>query len=527
MKKANLIVSGPSGTTTVIPAGDIAPAIAESTGLFSFILRDQNNRKYFFIALIGLVIQFMLFKVLYPFPDFFSDSYSYLFAAYAHLDVNIWPIGYSRFLYSFHQLTHSGMALVAFQYFFLELSAIYFFFSLLYIYNLGKTTKIILFIFLFFNPLYLYIGNYVTSDAIFGGLSLIWITQLIWIIHRPRLYQIFLQAAVIFIAFTFRYNAMIYPLISAFALIMSRQKAWIKATGIFLAPVLIIPFIIFSRDAAKEMTGTPQFPPILGGWQWANNALYMREFIDVDSTKLPSPECAELDRLARKFFRETPPAERDLPAYVANFFIRQPNAPLKQYMMAHYKINDELGEVVAWGKCAPVFGQYGLYLTKGHPFAFARHYMLVNTKNYFLPPLEKLEVYNLGLDEYWPMAQYWFDMQKEAKSYLPKTFQGTLLSLYPVLFMILNIYFAGAFIWLLTKQGFQNAGNDLTRTILVISSFLLLNFGFSVFANIIVIRYQVFPMMLFVAFSLILIELVEQVELQRKKKQFEVESPRA
>lgn len=74
------------------------------------------------------------------------------------------------------------------------------------------------------------------------------------------------------------------------------------------------------------------------------------------------------------------------------------------------------------GKCAPVFGQYGLYLTKAHPLAFARHYMLVNTKNYFLPPLEKLEVYNLGLDEYWPMAQYWFDMQKEAKSYLPKTF---------------------------------------------------------------------------------------------------------
>jgi len=89
----------------------------------------------------GSIVSFILFKLLYPYPDFFSDSYSYLEAAYFNQDIAIWPIGYSKFLWAFHYLTHSDTAFVAFQYFFLQISALYLFFSILYLYQPSEVTK--------------------------------------------------------------------------------------------------------------------------------------------------------------------------------------------------------------------------------------------------------------------------------------------------------------------------------------------------------------------------------------------------
>jgi hypothetical protein len=364
----------------------------------------------------------------------------------------------------------------------------------------------------------LYLANYVTSDAIFVGLSLIWLTQMIWIIHRPKPYQILVQALVFFIAFTFRYNAMYYPIIAAVVFLLSRQAIWWKAVGIVSGPLLIIPFILFSSAAAKKLTGTAQFPPILGGWQWGNNALYMRGFIEEDSTKFPTPETAELDRIARQYFRQVPAPQEQLSAYVANFFIRQPDAPLKQYMERHYKNTPDYGSVAQWGKVAPVFGQYGLFLIKRHPLAYAQYYLLVNTKNYFLPPLEKLEVYNLGMDEIWPIGAYWFGYHSLKIKAISKTLQGTLLFMYTALFAILNLYFAISLFLFIRRNGLKRADRHFTYTILIVSGFLLLNMGFSIFANIIVIRYQVFPMIVFLAFTLLLTDWLEAALRARQKE---------
>lgn len=464
--------------------------------------------------LLLLVGQFIIFKLLYPFPDFFSDSYSYIDAAYRHLDVNIWPIGYSKFLWLFHWFTHSATALNFFQYMFLGISALYFYHTLVYFYPTGKNTRMILCLFLFFNPLNLYLANYVSSDAIFIALSLSWLTQMIWIIHRPHPYQILVQAVVFFIAFTFRYNAMYYPLIAAFSFIISKQKMWLRFAGIFSGPILIIPFIIFSSNAAKRMTGTAQFPPILGGWQWGNNALYMRGFIEEDSTAFPTAETAKLDHIARQYFSQPSRPQDQLAAYVANFFIRQPEAPLKQYVAQRFRINPTYASVEQWGQVAPIFGQYGLFLIKRHPLAFARYYLLVNTKNYFLPPLEKLDIYNLGLDELWPIGAYWFGYHSLKITSVSKTIQGTILFVYTVLFAILNLYFFVALILYIIRGAWRRSTRMFNYTIGLITGFLLLNFVFSVFANIIVIRYEVYPMILLLTFMMLL---TDQLELTIKQ----------
>ena len=145
-----------------------------------------ENKVYLLVMLGIMLVEFIVFKICYPFPDFFSDSYSYIRAAYLHLDVNIWPIGYSRFLALFHHwISHSGSALITFQYLVWCSSALYFYFTVTYFYPTGKNTRIFLNLFLFFNPLFFYTTNYVTSDILFISMSTVWLTLLIWTSTAP------------------------------------------------------------------------------------------------------------------------------------------------------------------------------------------------------------------------------------------------------------------------------------------------------------------------------------------------------
>ncbi len=487
-----------------------------STASFkSYVLVE--NRVYCLIILGLMVLQFIVFKLMYPFPDFFSDSYSYIEAAALHLDVNIWPIGYSRFLALLHWFSASGSALIFFQYLAWSFSALYFYLTITYFYATGKNTRIFLCLFLFFNPLFLYVANYVTSDMLFVSMSTIWLAQLIWILQRPKLYQVFVQGGLMFIMFTFRYNAMIYPVIAAGVFLMSKQKAWVKALGIVIGPALILPFILWSSQAAKVLTGTAQFPPILGGWQWGNNAMYVRGFIQEDSNAFPTPQTAELDGIARRFFSQPDRPQDLLFSEVANFFIRHQEAPLKQYMSRHFHPKTEQDYIAAWGKSAVVFDQYGKFLIKRHPLAYARYYLLVNTKNYFIPPLEKLEIYNLGEDEMWATGQSWFRYSSPKVWCISKELQGNVLALFPFFFMVLNVYHLIALILFVRRGGFRKTSKTVQFTVLTITAFLALNAAFSIFANIIVIRYQIFPMLVFVTFAMLLVDYLEILAPNPKK----------
>jgi hypothetical protein len=242
----------------------------------------------------------------------------------------------------------------------------------------------------------------------------------------------------------------------------------------------------------------------------------MYEHIKVDSTRMRSPEVRELNRISKRFFEVTPPYERDLPVYVANYFIREPEAPLKQYMFQHYTSTTYYGQVVAWGKVSPVFKDFGLSLVKQHPVAFVRYYMLVNTKNYFFPPLEKLEIYNLGLDDVPDFVQQWFQFKSSKIWAISKPLQGILLFIYPVLFFALNLSLLWGYLQFIRPKYFKTCRPLFKYCCIVIGAFVLLNFCFSIFANIIVIRYQVFPMIICLAFSLLLIDELKYLEDPKK-----------
>jgi hypothetical protein len=469
------------------------------------------TRQQTFVLAAILALEFSCFKLFYPFPDFFGDSYNYIDAAINNLDVNIWPIGYSKFLQAFHWITNSAFLLVFFQYFSLEAALFYLYQTIVRCCPTGRQSRIIILLFFFFNPLNLYVANYVSSEALFLALSLVWLTELLWTIYKPNWYHLLLLSVVFFIAFTLRYNAMYYPLIAVAGIVVSRLSIFEKVIGICLGPALVIPFIIFSSNAAKELSGVPQFPPIYGGWQWGNNALYFREYIQEDSTAFPTLQTAALDRIARNYFRKEPLVYRDLAPYVGNFFIKERRAPLRQYIVKYYRSSES---IVAWAKAAPAFKEYGIWLIKRHPLAFARYYLLLNTKNYLFPPLEKLTLYNLGEAEVDPSAATWFGFTStEITSIFPTTFQGTLLIFYPFLFLFLNFYYCRSLYMFIRQKGLRRAPRPFVHTVALISLLLLINFCFSIFANIIAFRYQLFPMFVLLVFSLILDHYTRQIQL--------------
>src|SRR5688572_15015055 len=83
---------------------------------FHFLFKNAGNKRYLLIALAGILIQFVLFKLCYPFADYFNDSYTYINAAAHHHTISVRPIGYSRFLEGIHWLNTSDTAAIFIQY---------------------------------------------------------------------------------------------------------------------------------------------------------------------------------------------------------------------------------------------------------------------------------------------------------------------------------------------------------------------------------------------------------------------------
>ncbi|UPK68045.1 hypothetical protein [Chitinophaga filiformis] len=296
---------------------------------------------------------------------------------------------------------------------------------------------------------------------------------------------------------------------------MSKFKTIWKFAGILAGPALIIPFVIHSRTVAKQLTGSPQFP-MLSGWQWANNALYMRGYITVAPGTWTTPELRELDQISETFFQSTPPEKRNLSAYVANYFIRKPKAPLKVYMDRHVHTTNFYQYLLGWGKVSPLFGKYGLTLIKQHPGAFLRYFVAINTKNYFYPPLEVLSLYNLGKSQIYPFAVDWFQLETNQAKSISKHLQGVVLLIFPLLFLLLNIFYTTTLLLFKVKRAMAL----LPRSSLAVSLLLLLNFCFSISANIIVIRYQIFPMMLLLSFGLINTEILLKMKQSYGDRQY-------
>ena len=453
-------------------------------------------------AFLAITIQFTLFKILYPFPDFLPESYNYIDTASQHLAVNVWPVGYGKFIWLIHCISISDTFLIGIQYLLLEAALAYLFFTVLYLYKSARMVRNILFAFLFINPLFLYLSNCILPDALFASLSIVFLVQFCWMFHRPAPSQFILQGVIAGLAFTISFAAVFYPLVCLGGVLLLKKRPKLAPSGWIIGTVLIVGFLLISMQKTKEATGTAQLS-VLGSWQLANNALYMYGHTKMDSTRMPK-ETRTLDRTTRDFFEDIPAAQRDVAGFAGAFFLVVPYSPLKVFMDRQFRDEDAPKQFEAWAKVAPLYAAYGKALIRQRPVSYVTYFVGPNIKNYFLPPLEKFEMYNLNRSDVPTTVQEWFGYMTPDIAVVSATFQARLFYPYRYFFLALNVFFWGGLIWWMVAGRVRKMKPEFRNAFLLTSAFLVLHLVLSVIAAPVVLRCQVVPMILLVTFCLFL-----------------------
>jgi hypothetical protein len=475
-----------------------------------FLFNERYHRIILWITVVAIIIQFAIFKYLYPNASFIhDDSFSYLKAADQNLSINTYMIGYSKFLRLFSVFTKSDLGLAAFQYLFIQFSNMFLLLSLFYFYKPGKVMRVIVYCFIVFNPLFLYLANLVSSDGIFFGLSMIWFSLLLWIINRPSRKIILCHAIVLFFAFAVRYNALIYPFISVVAFWLSKISIREKLVGIGITFLFCGLFVGFTSYQYKKLTKHWQYSPF-SGWQLANNALYAYRYVDSADRKPVPFKFQPLDKKVREFFDSTRdvtkfPTEAEM---ASTFYMWSPGMPLMKYRN-EVLINDT-NELKKWATMGPLYKAYGLYLIKQYPLYYIQYFIWPNACKYYAPLTEFLGNYNSEKIFVNELTKNWFGY----KSILVRTRTASnnvwILDFYPILSGIINVVMLFCLIChsQLKKENFINRFN---QGILLGGVVWLFNAAFTIAASSPALRFQSFPIILTTIYVALLVDWMVQL----------------
>ncbi|HVU56042.1 MAG TPA: NAD(P)/FAD-dependent oxidoreductase [Puia sp.] len=481
-------------------------------GLFpslqNYLWNNKLNRSYFLIALLTFILQFIWFKIKYPFANYMPDSYSYLEAASTNADINMWPVAYSKFLRLVSVFSHSDWLVVGVQYFFMQLCTLTFFYTILHFLRPGRLVRNMLFIIFVFNPVPLYISNYISADALFIGLSLLWFTTLIWVIYQPSRWQIILHAILLLACFAVRYNAIYYPVISILAFMISKQSWPRRLVGIGLGLLLVSLSFLYTSGKMKELTGHRQFSAF-GGWQLANNALYMYEHIPSKQRGQVPAQFAGLDTMVRQHMdtlkRVKLTKEDSLTRY---FYLWNGRGPLHQYLQRQWKKDSITPYFKRWASEGPFYLSYALYLIKKYPWSYMENFMFPNAIKLAAPPTEFLGTYNMGGDSVGGLAKNWFQYKSlKVKDHNRKGNIILYTEWYPIYSAMTNLLLIIHLAGLLFFGSFKQR-RTLFKLLPLGFSLWLLNMGFSIFSSPIVLRYQAFPLIIITAIALLTGEII-------------------
>ncbi len=478
------------------------------------------------VTAVAIVVQVSIFKYLYPFASFIhGDSFSYLYAAFDNADINTYMVGYSRFLRLFSVFTRSDTALVAFQYLFLQSSALFLAFSMFYFYQPHRITKVLLWVFMIFNPLFLHLGNLVSSDGFFVALSMTWFGLLLWIIHRPSVWILVIHTIVLFIAFTVRYNALIYPFIALVAFALTPMIPWRrKLISLSIAFLLCGLFVGYTTYKYYKLTGYAQYSPF-SGWQWANNAMYTYRYVDSAARKPVPPRFKALDNMIRQYFDTT----RDINRFptekvqASTFYMWSPGMPLVQYRNSLFKKDSTAIELKRWASMGPLYKDYGIYIIKQYPGLFLKYFIWPNAKKYYAPPVEFLESFNSGKTYIPPITNTWFGYKGASIHTRMKNNNVWVLNFYPILSGVLNVTMLFLLICYISMRGWRQ-NKMMARGVFMGGLVWLLNAAFTITASSAALRFQSFPLLLTTIFVFFLVDWLARLAFADKVEKAETES---
>jgi hypothetical protein len=470
---------------------------------------------YLAIAIPVMAVEWILFKLYYPYADFFTDSYSYIDTAARGDTVGYRPLGYSLFLRLVHAVSVSDTVLVTVQYMLVQGACLALLVMLLKRYAIPVRAARILLVGILLNPTIPYLCNYVSSDALFLALSLIWLMVLMRLLRSPSWGLLWLQLVLLFVIFNLRFVALFYPAVAALCFLLLRRKGSVafKLTGVVCSIAVVIACSSWIKRVTYRETGAATFSAF-SGWQIANNVMNMYPFIDVgkargladtvgslpDTTVLPTPECRELAVDIAAFFAKTGPALRARGAASTTEYMWLHTSPLHQFMDS-LRRRQRTDYFRAWNRVGPIFSQYGYAMIRRHPLAYLRYYGWPSAESFFLAPLDVFAVYNEGNVTIDRVACDWFRYRTNRSRVWSATAQGRLLAPFPRVALLLYILFPVTTVLFLWSRRCRVNHPLLTGALELVAAYLLANTIFSIFASPSVFRYQLLPMILLFAFS--------------------------
>ncbi|MBO9204613.1 MULTISPECIES: hypothetical protein [Niastella] len=481
-----------------------------------FLLNNKRNRITLTLSVIAIVIQFSIFKYLYPYASYIhGDSFSYLDAAHFNLDINTYMVGYSRFLRLFSVITSSDLALTAFQYLLIQAGGLLLLFTILYFYKPGILSQYLLLIFMVFNPLFLHLANLISSDCVFTALSLTWFALLLWIIHRPDNKIILWHAIVLFSVFCIRYNALIYPFIAIIAFFLSSLPWRRKLIGVGAGLLLCGLFVTYTSYKYKKLTGHWQYSPF-SGWQLTNNAMYTYRYVNKADRKPVPKKFQAFDNMVRQYFDST----RDTKKFpveaqkASTVYMWSPGWPMMKYRDSLFRKDSTAIELKKWASMGPFYKAYGLYIIKQYPVKFLEYFIWPNANKYYAPPVEFLEAYNSGKDEVSPTAAAWFGYTTQKVHTRMKDNETWVLNFYPILSGIINAVMVFMLLFYSSLKGWQTtklANKGIIMGIVV----WILNAGFTIGASSAALRFQSFPILLTTTLVVLLLDWLWKIAMNK------------
>ncbi|MVT44715.1 hypothetical protein GO495_29245 [Chitinophaga oryziterrae] len=311
-------------------------------------------------------------------------------------------------------------------------------------------------------------------------------------------------------AFTVRYNALYYPIISILVILLMQES--IK-TKIFLILMLLTPislFVIYTIRTYKANTGITQFSTF-GGWQIASNALFMYAHIpSPGATPIPK-EFKELHDITIKHIDSLKHVKQRPDNELGIYYLWDDNAPLKLYMAQKYA-HDTIPYLRQWALVPPLYKKYGLWLISKYPIGYARYYLLPNLRNYCYPPTEFLAIDNIYTDTVEPAAVNWFRYKTNKVTARSKDRKIIFTELFPPILTIINLTFFLTFIFFIFSRKFRLVDPYYRKTVIIVALVWISNLIFSVFASPIVLRYQLFSLIFTFTFSgLLVMSIIENV----------------
>jgi hypothetical protein len=444
-----------------------------------------TNKK---LILSGAAVSFTLFallKVLFPDPDFFLDSYSYVEDAIKRPDITYRPRGYANFLSILHSISSAPLFTVFVQFIVFLLSSVFFVFSSDYLFGLPQKLKAVVFYLAIVNPILLLQTNLVSSDSLFCSLTVTWFTFCLWAIRRPNWFVLLAQVVLLLFCFHVRYTAMYFPAIAVAFFLFSKGNLVYKMAGIVLSCGLIYHSVEMQKEEMYRVTYVRMLSAF-SGWQIANNVLCYYKEIDVRKEDLPTFDAENIDEFVKKFINDHYIEGNNIGTY----YLWEPKSPLKYYLAAR-KERSGNSYFLEWCICAELFNDYAWAIIKQYPMAYVRYFMGGNLKHYVYPNPEALDNYDRWHSAIPAGTKTWFGFNKDHLECRFPNLQEKIIAPYPAISFIINIaniLVLALLLFFIIKYR-KRADRDTLRLFFSWGTFYFSFVLFCLFSTIVLLRY--------------------------------------